>query len=240
MFMDFSEFKRLLGADPRNQDPEFLRARVSSPEFEQAAAEADRFEDLLARAVALPVPDQFLEELQSVPRRAATRTGWQRRWPMALAAGLLIAVGAAGVTWKTMPRWDSVEDYVSDHFRHDGAMLLARADGRVADDVQTFLARFNVEATPALAGIVGVIKYCPTPDGKGVHMVLNTQRGPVTVIYMPATSVTDHQEFAFDGQEVLLVDLRSGSAAIIGSPAQPVSDLYALVRASIVPVPDAT
>ena len=238
--MDYSEFKRLLGADPRNQDPAFLRARASSPEFEQAAAEADRFEDLLARAVALPVPDQLLDAIRSIPQRPATRTGWRRRWPVALAASLLIAIGAAGLTWKTTPRWDSVEDYVSDHFRHDGGVLLAQADGRVAEDVQSFLARFDVEAIPELAGIVGVIKYCPTPDGKGVHMILNTQHGPVTMIYMPGTPVTDREHFTFDGREVLLVDLRSGSAAIIGSPAQAVSDLYALVRASIVPIPDAT
>lgn len=240
MSMDFSEFKRLLGADPGNQDPGFLRARVSSPEFERAAAEADRFEDLLARAATLPAPDQLLANIQSIPQRGAMHSGWLRRWPMAMAAGLLIAIGAAGITWKLTPHWDSVEDYVREHYRHDGATLLARADGRVADEVQTFLARFDVEAMPALAGIVGVIKYCPTPDGKGVHMVLNTQHGPVTVIYMPETPVTDNERFTFDGREVLLVDLRSGSAAIIGDREQQVSDLYALLRESIVPVADAT
>jgi len=240
MSMDFSEFKRLLGADPHSRDPEFLRARASSPEFEQAAAAADRFEDLLARAVAVPVPEQLLDDLRSIPQRAATRTGRRPRWPIALAASLLIAIGAAGLNWKMNPHWDSVEDYLSDHYRHDGAMLLARADGGVADEVQAFLARFDVEAMPELAGIVGVIKYCPTPDGKGVHMVLNTQHGPVTVIYMPETPVTDRGRFAFDGREVLLVGLQSGSAAIIGRPAQQVDDLYALVHESIVPIPDAT
>ncbi len=40
------------------------------------------------------------------------------------------------------------------------------------------LAEFGADVAPALAGIVSVIKQCPTPDGKGVHMVLNTERGP--------------------------------------------------------------
>jgi hypothetical protein len=66
--MDFSEFKRLLGADPRSRDPELLRARASSPEFEQAAADAERFEDLLARAVKLPVPEQLIDEIRSTPQ----------------------------------------------------------------------------------------------------------------------------------------------------------------------------
>ena len=38
MSMSFTEFKRLLGTDPRSRDSEFQRARASSPEFEKAAA----------------------------------------------------------------------------------------------------------------------------------------------------------------------------------------------------------
>ena len=240
MSMDFSEFKRLLGADPRNRDPEFLRARASSPEFEEAAAEADRFEDLLTRAVQVPAPEHLIDDILDTPGQASGRARGRRWMQMALAAGLLIAVGAAGLTWRMNTTWDSVQSYVSDHYRHDGPELLAQADGRVADEAQALLAEFEVEALPALAGIVGVIKYCPTPDGKGVHMVLNSERGPVTVIYMPETSVSDREQFGFDGREALLVELRSGSAAIIGSPEQQIADLHALVRQSIVPLAGST
>ncbi len=45
-----------------------------------------------------------------------------------MAAGLLIAIGAAGVTWRMNTGWESVEDYVIDHYQHDGAAVLARAD----------------------------------------------------------------------------------------------------------------
>ena len=53
MSMDYSEYKRLLGADPRNQDPAFLRARESSPEFRDAAAEADRLESKFQQSLAM-------------------------------------------------------------------------------------------------------------------------------------------------------------------------------------------
>jgi hypothetical protein len=238
--MDFSEFKRLLGADPRSRDPEFLRARASSAEFEQEAAEADRLEALLDRAVSLPLPEGLMSEIRSIPERRSAPDPRRRAWPMAMAAGLLIAVGAAGLIWQMTPSWGSVEDYVADHYRHDGAAVLARADGEVADEVQALLAEFDVEALPALAGIVGVIKYCPTPDGKGAHMVLNSERGLVTVIYMPDTPVTDRKAITFDDREAVLVALKSGSAAIIGSPQQQISDFYALIQDSIVPIPGTT
>jgi len=233
--MNFSEFKRKLGAEPLSGDPEIQRARESSPEFETAALEAEHFEEKLNRALSVSAPDGLVDELQAIsqqPAETASRSSW---WRMALAASVLIAVGAAGLTWKMNPSWDSVEEYLVDHYRHDGAKVLAMADESAAQDVQTLLAGFNVAAAPALADIIGLIKYCPTPDGKGVHMVLNTQSGPVTVIYMPDTPVTDRQMLAFDNVEAILVQLNRGSAAIIGAGGLQVADYYAIVQSSILP-----
>jgi hypothetical protein len=233
--MNFSEFKRRLGAEPLSGDPEIKRARESSPEFEQAAVEAERFEKKLERAVSVSVPDNLLNELQAISQQAPRTSKGRGWWRMALAASVLIAVGAAGLTWKMNQSWDSVEDYVVDHYRHDGAKVLAMKSEATAQDVQSILAGFDVEAAPSLADIVGVIKYCPTPDGKGVHMVLNTQNGPVTVIYMPDTTVSDGKIHAFDNVQTILVELQHGSAAIIGADSQLVSDYYAIVQNSIVP-----
>ena len=237
MSMNFSEFKRLLGAEPRSGDPEFQRARHSSPEFEEAAADAERFETKLERATLISAPDGLMKDIMAIsqqPSEPAKSKGW---WPLALAASILLAVGAAGITWNMNRGWDSVEDYLVYHYRHDGEKLMARVDGGTASDVQTILAELDVQASPALADIIGVIKYCPTPDGKGVHMILNTETGPVTVIYMPHTRVTDGEMLAFDNVEAVLVELQSGSAAIIGPDRQLISSLSAIIQDSLVPVP---
>jgi len=236
--MDFSEFRRLLGADPRNQDPAFLEARAASPEFRDASVEADRFEDWLERALALEIPPDLLDRIREIPRkdespahRAAEHGTW---WRFAVAASLLLAVGAAGLTWRMNTGWNSVDDYVVDHYQHDGLAVLAMADDPRAADVSGMLAEFGATMTPALAGIVSVVKKCPTPDGKGVHMVLNTERGLVTVIYMPETPVSDGEQILFDDSEAVLVQLRHGSAVIIGSRLQNVSEFRSLVQESIV------
>ena len=72
-----------------------------------------------------------------------------------LAASLLLAVGAAGITWNMNRGWDSVEAYVADHYRHDGYSLLEQAHSATASEVQSMLAALDVEAAPALADIVG-------------------------------------------------------------------------------------
>ena len=238
MSMDFSEFRRRLGADPHNQDPAFLEARASSPEFRDAAAAADRFEETLERALALEAPPGLLDQLRGIPHAAASLkqqpAGHGTWWRFGLAAGLVVAIGAAGLTWRMNTGWSSVEHYVVDHYHHDGLAVLALADEPVAADVAGMLAEFGAEAAPALAGIVSVIKNCPTPDGKGVHMVLQTGRGLVTVIYMPETPVSDGEQILFDDSEAVLVQLRHGSAVIIGSRLQHVSELHSLVQESIV------
>lgn len=230
--MDFSEFKRLLGADPRSSDPSFRKACHSSPEFETAAAEAERFETMLERATLIQPPEDMLEGLLAIGRKPPERDR-DRRWlPMALAASILLAAGTGGWIWHANHSWDSVEDYVVDHYRHDGDMV---PSGASLSEVQALFSGLNMQAAPALADIVGVIKYCPTPDGKGIHMILNTQNGPVTVIYMPDTPVIDREMFAFDNMEALLVKLKTGSAAIIGPDQQSISGLYAFVQDSIIP-----
>lgn len=240
MSMDFTEFTFRLGADPHNPDPAFLRARDSSPEFRDAVRQAERFETQLERALALDVPPSLLDELRAIPGQSAGAAGQAqnlaRRWRLAVAASLLVAVGAAGMTWRLNYHWDSVEEYVVDHYRHDGASVLARAGGQAADGVGAMLAEFGVEAAPALAGIVRVIKNCPTPDGKGLHMVLATELGLITLIYMPDTTVTDGERVAFDDREAMLVALQSGSAVLIGPEREQVERLRSLVQESIVPV----
>jgi hypothetical protein len=156
---------------------------------------------------------------------------------MALAASVLVAVGATGMGWKMSQGWESVEAYVVDHYRRDGEKVVAMSQEDGPADVHKMLARFDLDATPELANIVSLIKYCPTPEGKGIHMILDTQSGPLTVIYMPDTHVTDREMLAFDQMEALLIDLENGSAAIIGADSQRVEDYYAVIHDSIVPLP---
>ena len=237
MSMDFTEFRRKLGAEPRSEDPEFLAACESTPEHQEAAALARGLEVKLDRALEIPPPEDLLNTLQAIPGHKARSF---RRWPLALAASVLVAVGAAGVGWQMNQGWDSVEDFVVDHYRHDGNKVLAHSMEGSYGDASEILAQFDVDAAPQLANIIDVIKYCPTPGGKGVHMILNTETGPITVFYMPHTQVTDQEMLAFDDRKAMLVDLENGSAAIVGSGEQNIQDYYAVVHDSIVSLNDSS
>lgn len=234
MSMNFSEFKRRLGAEPRSDDTEMVAARASSEEHRAAAREAERFEQRLDRALAAPVPEDLIESLRALPKGGGRG---RRLWPFALAASLLVAVTAAGLGWRSSHSWASVEEYVMDHYRHDGERLVDESLAQGYGDVHAVLAEFGLDAEPALANIVSLVKICPTPEGKGVHMILQTEQGPLTVIYMPETHVEDGDSWSFDDKEVLLVELERGSAAIIGAQQARFEHYYAVLQDALVSLP---
>lgn len=231
MSMNFSEFKKLIGADPGNTDPETLRARNSSPEFEEAAIEAEVFEEKLNRALHIQPPADLLDQIKGISQQPVRKRNWV---PLALAASLLVFVGAAGLVWKQSNTWDSVESYVADHYSHDGSKTAAKATDYLSDqEISKILAKLDARADQELAGRIKLIKFCPTPDGRGAHMVVSTDQGPVTIFYMPKTRVTDGEMVEFDQMHALLVSLEHGSAAIIGEQSQNVENLVNILRNSL-------
>lgn len=234
MSMNFSEFKRLIGADPWNQDPETLRARNSAPEFEQAASDAEVFERKLQSALHVQAPVDLPGDIKKITRQPARQRNWM---PLALAASLLIAVGAVSMVWKQSQQWDSVEAYLADHYSHDGNDALAHTSDASKQDIDEMTSRImaslNASAGQQLTGRIKFIKYCPTPEGRGAHMVVSTDQGPMTIIFMPGTQVTDGEVVEFDQMHAYMIDLEHGSAAIIGRRSQPVDSLEALVRNSL-------
>ena len=231
MSMNFSEFKRLLGADPLNRDPETLRARNSAPEFEQAASDAEAFERKLQSALQVQAPIDLLTDIKAISQQPAQRRNWI---PLALAASVLIAVGSFSVIWKQSHQWESVEAYLADHYSHDGAAVLEHSQEDVTEqDIQNIMASLNAAAGQQLAGRIEFIKFCPTPQGRGAHMVVSTEQGPMTIIFMPETQVIDGELIAFGDMHAYMVSLEHGSAAIIGRNSQPVEVLESMVRNSL-------
>lgn len=232
--MNLSDFKRMLGADPGSHDPEFLAARASGPEFAEATALSDRFERSLRRALRIPPPPDLLQSLASLAIVERRKPHWR---PYALAAGIVLCLGVALVSLRSKPEWTSVGDYLAQHYSHDGAQLLQRGIGHSAGNVDEMFAQFGLRLSPGLARRVGLIKHCPTPGGRGLHLVLNLDGGAVTVILMPATRVNDGELLEFDGMRAQLVSLQSGSAALIGSAGQELRGYHDLLQAALLPEP---
>jgi len=221
--MNFSEFKRLLNSDPGSQDPEFLAARNSDAEFALAAAASDTFEQRLKKACRLPVDSELAHHLRALAQKAPQVQAFgPNRLRYALAATVILAFSAVLLLPPLRQPQESVETFVARHFGLDGHDLLAQAGVAQGEELDAILASFDLQMDPQLAAQVQFVKYCPTPAGMGVHLVLNSPQGRVTVIVMPGLEVLEGQQFAFNDMAAEMINLpgRNVSAAIIGQPEQ--------------------
>jgi len=223
MSMNFSEFNRILNSDPASQDPAYQAARRSGPEFVQAAAASDAFEQRLARASQLPMPADLTGSLKALAQSApAGPSPLPYRFRYAIAATLVLAIATAVL----LPRLDrpkeSVEAFVAHHFSLDGQDVLDRAATPNNEALAVMLAEFDLRMTPELARQVRYVRNCPTPQGVGIHLSLETPQGLITVIFMPRLQVPEGEHFAFNGMAADLLNLpgRDMSVAIIGHPDQ--------------------
>lgn len=192
--MNLAEFKRRLMTDPGDRSPEMVRARSAGDEFEQAAAESGRFERALSRAVDVPVPSGLSDRI--ILRQSIEGEKRSMRWVQwsAMAAALAIAVAVTVVLMNPATSEADLRRHVAWHWQLDGPQVLAASLADVREDpdhVQEILAEFGVQASPELLEHVRLSKFCPTPDGKGAHLILETPSGPVTVYYMPRTRLAE-------------------------------------------------
>ncbi|WP_191621329.1 DUF3379 family protein [Marinihelvus fidelis] len=195
----------------------------------------DQFEQRLEAALKLPVDDTLVDSLLPPADTAGQAPPARRGW--AIAASVLVMLSVGVIAWQASRPAPSLEEYILAHYRHDGATVLARAgdagvDPRALADV---LGRFNLEASAELASRVTLVKFCPTPKGRGAHMVVQTDTGPVTVIVIPEMVVEAPRQLAFDEVTADIVALRSGTAAIIGPDAGMDVVVGAWLRDGLVP-----
>lgn len=232
--MNLDEFTRQLGSDPHAREPETRAARGEGPEFERAEKAARDFERRLETALLAPADPALAENLLEIPGRGSLR---RPRW-LAVAASVALVAGALAVTWFQARPPQAVEAYVAQHLAEDGDSVMRHAAGPVGDaEIASVLASLGVSAGEGLSRRLRLIKFCPTPGGRGAHMVVDSGAGPVHLIYMPNTPVDDGRAFATGNLHARLVALPAGGAVIIGAAARPLERVDRWVRESLAPVP---
>lgn len=223
--MELKAFKERLMTDPDFNDPDIAAARRSNPAFEAAAVEAEAFEAMLHQSLRVRAPANLAESIIS---RQSTHS--QRRpelpWMLATAASLMLAVGAvsfnlfqAGIEHTSQA---DVWSHLDWHWNYDGARAMQMSQSQPSDPAQVteLLAGFGVHAESGLLAQVRLGKACPTPDGRGAHLVLTTDDGPITLMIFPNTQVAHAPASATlaDGTEAWMVNLERGSMAILAEP----------------------
>jgi len=222
--MNCLEFRRACGADPQRESAELQQHRAQCPACEQYAREMLRLDGLIKRALAIPVPSN-MEVTKLVPRKRS----YPYRLALAASVTLMIAVGA--VWFLGFPRDTLASDVVA-HIEGERESMQPTNE-RIAGELLVGALRAK---GLRLAGAFGDISYLQSCELRGrivPHIVVQTDRGPVTVLLLVDEPVTRAQRFEEHGYRGILMPMQKGSVAVIALDAALVDTVADRVRAAI-------
>ncbi len=235
--MNCMKFRRMLLIEPRTRSKEFAEHISSCPECAERAKQALHFEDKLHAVLRVPSPTALETRIITARSSAAEghRTGACSRW-LALAAGMLLAVGLTGwlgYEWEQKFGVSSgLETAVVDHINRELEHLHVLGDV-APQTLGLLLSQFGAR----IEGEIGSVSYagrCPIRRHSGVHVVVPGQEGPVTVLFMPGENLLHRRPVRSSRFTGVIVPTVYGSMAVVGEKFEPVERVVERMQQSIV------
>jgi hypothetical protein len=205
-----------IGGDPGNLSAEVTQHLVTCPQCARFRDETLAMEDRLKAALELPLHRFRKPAEKSVPRRYA------------LAASLLVGLLLGGGAWLLRPSTALADEIVA-HIRHEAGSWA----------LQKRLSPAEISAVLGKAGVhfdttmpVVYASPCPFRGHVAPHLVVQTSRGPITVMLLAHEKLAARQQFSEDGYQGVLLPAGEGSVAVLsrgGATAE--ADLDAVLSA---------
>ncbi|MGB5512301.1 MAG: DUF3379 family protein [Woeseiaceae bacterium] len=229
---------------------QYRQAVAADPSFDGAAehvsvcAECRAFRDEMraldagiAKALQLELPALTLPELPSIGAQdkvvsiASRRSPPKARW-FALAASVMLAAVIGIRMFAVDVDNISLADEVLAHLDHDPAALVASATP-VSDERLIKVVPESVAHMDHSAGLITYAQSCVI-NGKTVpHLVIQGERGPITILLMPEEKIAAAQTLDGDNVHGVLLPVGNGSIAIIGARDEPLERIEKSVLSSV-------
>ena len=243
--MNDQEFQERAHANPHDDSPEFLEAAANSPERQQLVDELKQLDaELGATLGAVEAPTGLKQALLEIPEgalhpdtevAAANDSFWRRN--VQYAAGLVIAIGVAAIVMQGPA--NPMEQMVLSHIYYEIEFLDSNAAVAMDDvnAVMTDLVGTTFMDTEAIADLdITFTEDClidPENGIQGVHMIVQGDVGPVTVMVLPNTPVEEEIAIADDRFEGMISPAPGGSLVVVGEKQESIQQFSNLIAANI-------
>jgi len=210
--MDCNSYRRAILADPSDRGAELIAHVESCPDCTEFSAGVLRFESKLSRALRVNI-DNVVPFRARSDRGPGKSAGGRRGW-LALAAGVVLGVGVAGGLWLGFPRQSLARDVVAHMAPEQQAWTTTEV--AVAEADLTKVLR-DSHVTLRYDGIVSYAASCRFRGHKVPHLVVQSEKGPVTVMVLVHESVSAETRFDEQGYSGVIVPVAGhGSVAVLG------------------------
>ncbi len=182
--MDELEFRRRLLSDPATCDDLVIQQLAIDPDKQRLQQELLLLDEQLKRSMAVAVPADLADRLllnQSLRHHQKTR---QRQWWFGLAASLALVAGLVQHRDQFYPWQDDLAGHALAHVYHEANMLINNSASIELSNVNQLLADLggHLQSWP---GTIRYASFCTFQGTRSLHLIFNTQQGPVTVFILP-------------------------------------------------------
>ncbi len=215
--MNCEDYKRALTAEPEFEDESghtdsCAPCRVYAVEIATLNANIAQAMELDVPELRMPeLPDIDTEEVVSLPaRRVMPKAAW-----FAIAATVVFAAFVGLRTTSIDGAGATLERQVLAHVDHAPAALkpstVPVSGNQLAEVVPATVATMNHDS-----GLITFAESCPINGNAVPHIVIQGERGPVTILLMPEEAVQKARFFEGVNIKGVILPVGSGSIAIIG------------------------
>lgn len=231
--MNCLEFRRALATEPATTRADFLAHRDGCSSCAEAASRSSAFEATLRHALEVPPPDGLADAilLRQTTEQRRDADGARGRNLLRLAAVLVLGVGAGLFGWRWLGARD-IGTLAIAHLPHEPYALTAH--GEVASDkVRAAFVRYGVELAAAPAP-VDYVQNCRVGANHAVHMVMQRDGGPVTVMYFADRAERNAERYERGGLMVRAVPIGKGTLVLLAAHDLSFDSIEAAWRESLV------
>lgn len=203
MSMNCQEAKVLIGADPSAEDPTLAEHIAQCPDCARYRQELRDMDRVVSAALRVDL---------NVAAPRAARVAQRPLW--AVAASLIVVLVGA-LAWLLNPR-DTFAAQVIEHVNGEAFSLVRTSQATDPAELADILSRSGIQLKPD-AMLVSYAASCQFRGHKVPHLVVQTDRGPVTVLVLADETIGGKSNrIDEDGFEGVVVPAPRGSLVVLG------------------------
>lgn len=219
--MNCLEFRRQLLGEPSSKLAGLAEHRLLCQPCSQFANKVQAFEVGIKEAAHLQVPETLASRILLRQRLAQRRQSFWRRGVWAIAATVILTVGITLRVFMTPEL--GLEASVFAHVENETNHLHAHNNVSLAEANQK-MQKYGVQLSHAVA-TMNFASPCPMRKGKGFHLVLQGESGPVTVLIMPNDHIDSRVATTDQRYQAVILPTKNGSMAIVAENATDVAQM---------------
>lgn len=215
--MNCEEYREAVAADPSFDGGAGHLTQCAACQAYRSDMQA--LDQLIKRALVLDVPGMLVPALPQIDTDNVVTLTRKRFSPpawFAIAATVVVAALIGIRLAGTDLQQDTLGEEILAHLDHE-QFALRVTDVAVSDERLLSVVPRDVARMDHSAGLITYAQSCMIRDHDVPHLVIQGERGPITILLMPEESITDPQTISGDNINGVILPVGKGSIAIIGA-----------------------